>query len=211
MRVKGTVLVQERDRRFQCTRPPEPSRMFERKRRIVLSGRVPNIREVRQCYIGQRPGREDSLPTEFSSQGVSLRRQSDSTVVQQATSGAVYPRAVYPLGTHPMVIVSEQRLRESLYGGDSRWRWSLSTARQCEDGEGAIPWRDSKWISMEYSHGNTASIQRMARERWRESGRTVRDSGVHMQLIPVLTSDRACSGMVKHWASVQRQSEGGTG
>jgi hypothetical protein len=45
----------------------------------------------------------------------------------------------------------------------------------------------------------------------RDSGRIARDSGVHQQPILVLTSDRACSGAAKHRASVQRQSESGTG
>jgi hypothetical protein len=62
MPVKGTVSARETDRTFQCTRPPEPSRMFERKRRIALSGRVPEIREVKQRYINQFPvARRQSL------------------------------------------------------------------------------------------------------------------------------------------------------
>jgi len=53
--IYGTVPVRERDRRFQCTRPPGPSRVFERKRRLALSGILPNIREVRQRYMSQCP------------------------------------------------------------------------------------------------------------------------------------------------------------
>jgi hypothetical protein len=45
----------------------------------------------------------------------------------------------------------------------------------------------------------------------RDSGRIARDSGVHQRLILVLTRDRACSGAAKHRASIQRQSESGTG
>jgi hypothetical protein len=88
MPVKGTVPVRERDRTFQCTRPPEPSRMFERKRQIALSGRVPNIREVRQRYISQCPAaRGQSTHGVLYYRSVSLWRQSDSTVIQQVTSG----------------------------------------------------------------------------------------------------------------------------
>jgi len=47
---------------------------------------------------------------------------------------------------------------------DSGWRWSLSRARQSAEGEGAIQRRDSERIAIEYSHGDTASVQRMARE-----------------------------------------------
>jgi len=45
----------------------------------------------------------------------------------------------------------------------------------------------------------------------RDSGTIARDSGGHQQPILVLTSDRACCGAAKHRASVQRQSESGTG
>jgi hypothetical protein len=61
-----------------------------------------------------------------------------------ADSEAVYPRAVYPLGTHPMVIVSEQRLRESLYGGTT-------------DGNGVFPQQGSVRMVREPPHGETAS------------------------------------------------------
>ena len=45
----------------------------------------------------------------------------------------------------------------------------------------------------------------------RDSVRIARDSAVHQRPILVFASDRACSGAAKHWTSVQRQSEGGTG
>jgi len=51
MSVKEIVPVREGDGTFQCTRPPETSRIFKRKRWIALSGSVLNIREVRQRYI----------------------------------------------------------------------------------------------------------------------------------------------------------------
>jgi len=68
----------------------------------------------------------------------------------------IYPRAVYqPVETRPTAKASERRVRESSQG-------------ETVDGEGAIPRRDSERITMEYSHGNTAS-------GWRESVRIATD------------------------------------
>jgi hypothetical protein len=38
----------------------------------------------------------------------------------------------------------------------------------------------------------------------------IKDAFSWRAVILVLTSDRACDGVAKHWASVQRQNEGGT-
>jgi hypothetical protein len=56
-----------------------------------------------------------------------------------------------PMATRPTAVTSERRLRESSHG-------------EIAEGDGAIPRRDSERIAMEYSHGDTASVQRMARE-----------------------------------------------
>jgi len=60
MPVKETVPMREGDGTFQCTRPPETSRTFERKRWIALSGSVLNIREVRQRYIAMEYSHGDA-------------------------------------------------------------------------------------------------------------------------------------------------------
>jgi hypothetical protein len=140
--LKGLFPVQERDRTFQCTRPPQPSHMFKRKRWIVLPGIVPNIQEVRQHYISWCP----------------------------ANSERVYPWSS-PLWGSPCedrAIVQRYGSRQADGEGavsqcDSGWRWSLSTARQWADGEEATPQQDSRW-RWSHSHGDTAGVQRMARE-----------------------------------------------
>jgi len=194
MPVKGTSHcndpIWESDRTFQCTRPPQLSRTFERKRRIVLSGRVPNIWEVRQRYISQCPADSESLPMGFSPLGFSLRRSGDSTAIQQASS----------IWWRSHVTVRQRMAMKSFHGeAVSGWRGSHPTARQ-----GMAMGSFSRWFSWHPADGEGAMPQQ-------DSGRIARDSSVHQRPILVLTSNRAFSGVVKNRASVQWQSESGTG
>ena len=73
----------------------------------------------------------------------------DGAIVQQYSkrlvdSGAVYPRAVSPVGTHPMVITNEGGVRESSQG-------------ETVDGDGVFPRRDSELMAREPSHGEAVS------------------------------------------------------
>ena len=50
-----------------------------------------------------------------------------------------------------------------MYGQSTRWDSSHGDSEPAET-EGVFSRRDSERIMMEYSHGDTASVQRMARE-----------------------------------------------
>jgi hypothetical protein len=141
--------------------------------------------------------------------GVSLRRRSESTTIQQVTSGewSSLPTSSLPVGLVPGN--SEQVETEGVFSRDRRWRWSLSMARQGVDGEGATPqWMVMESFSRRYSW-HLADGKGAVRRR--DSRRIARDTGVHQPPILVLTSKRACSAAAKHQASVQQESESGTG
>ena len=167
--------------------------MFERKRRIALSGRVPNIRKVRQRFIYQCPQARGQ-----STHGVHLTKSlltekeqqysdtaSDLRIARQFTHGPSTRRDL----SHDD---SEREQCEGVFSRrDSGWRWILSTARQRADSDGIF--------SRRYSQRPRRGCRRIAR-----------DFSVHLRPILVLTSNRACGVAAKHRASVQRQSEGGT-
>ena len=97
---------------------------------------------------------------------------------------------------------------ESFHGETtSEWRGSHLTARERAVGGGAIPRRDSERMAREPSQGETASVQRIMMESTHGEIASVQ----RIVWIPVLTSDRACSGAAKPRSSVRRQSEGVTG
>ena len=138
--------------------------------------------QLKGCFPCEKEIEHSSVYPEAVSpmgRGVSLWRRSDSTAILQAIAEHL-PTDSLPVGTHPMAIASERRLRESSHG-------------ETADGDRIFPWWDSECMAREPSHGKIA-----------------RDSGVHQWQILVVTSNRACSRAAKHRVSVQRHSEGGT-
>jgi len=98
--LKGQFACEKEIEHSSVLKPPEPSRMFERKT-DSLSGRVLNMQEVRKRYTSQC-----SAATGHCSQRQSPHWVGSTAIVLRynkrlADSEAVYPRTVYPWALEP--------------------------------------------------------------------------------------------------------------